>query len=77
MHGIVTINTDLISSIISEVESDGGMREGGSDVDKDLSNDLIGIDADRVWPEGAWLLPRSLWRSNGGGASARTAGAGR
>jgi hypothetical protein len=64
MDGVVTINTDLVSRIIGEVESDSRMGWGASNADKDFANDLIGIDADRVRTERAWLLPRSIWRSD-------------
>jgi hypothetical protein len=50
---VVAINPDLIRGTVREVESDGGMCGGASDVNKDFANDLIGIDADRVLAEGA------------------------
>ena len=48
VDGIIAINPDLIRGPVREVESDGGMDRGASDVDQDFANDLIGIDADRV-----------------------------
>jgi len=52
VDGIVAINPDLIRGPVREVESDGGVGRGASDVDKDFANDSIGIDADRVPAEG-------------------------
>ena len=65
MDRIVAIYTDLISGVISETEGYRGVCGRTSDVHQHFANDLIGIDADRVWAKGARLLPRSSWRSEG------------
>lgn len=70
MDGVIAIDSDLVSGVISEMEGDGGMSGRASDTDEDFANDLIGIDPDRVRTERAWLLTRSLWSS--GDSSRRT-----
>jgi len=77
MDGVVAIDSDLISGVISEMEGDGWMCGGASDTDKDFANNLIRIDPDRVRPERAWLLPRSLRGSGDSRGTTARIGTGR
>ena len=77
MDGVVAIDSDLVSGVISEMEGDGGMCGGASDTDKDFANDLIRIDPDRVPAERAWLLPRSLRGSGDSRGTTTRIGTGR
>jgi hypothetical protein len=57
MDGIIAIDTNLVCSIIREVEGDSWVIGRLADADKDFANDLTGIDADRVEAKGTWLFP--------------------